>query len=165
MSTVAATQDRRAAAEAWVAAFRQGWRAPTGADAFADHFEPLLDPSVRLLQPQIPTLVGRRAFRERFARPLFDLIPDLRGEVERWAVADDLAYIELTLRGTLGGRPVSWRVCDRVSLRDGLAVERESYQDPTPVLLAVARRPRVWPILLRARAADIIRRTTRRTSR
>lgn len=157
--------DGRAAAEEWVAAFREGWRAPTGPEAFADHFEPLLDPGIRLVQPQMPTIVGRRAFRERFARSLFDLVPDLRGEVERWAVGDDVAYIELTLTGTLGGRPVTWRVCDRVSLRDGLAVERESYLDPTPVIRAVATRPRAWLPFLRARGADFIHRNNRRTAK
>jgi hypothetical protein len=96
-------------------------------------------------------LVGHHAFRERFARPLFALIPDLHGQVERSAVGDDCAYVELTLRGTLGGRPVAWRVCDRTTLHNGLVVERESYFDPTPLLRAILTRPRSWPALARAR--------------
>ena len=132
------------APRAWVVSFTESWRVPTGADAFADEIEPWLDPQVRLIQPPLPTLVGRMAFRERFARPLFGLIPDLHGEVERSAVGDDCAYIELTLRGTLGGRPISWRVCDRMTFRDGLVIERETYCDSLPLLRAVITRPRAW---------------------
>jgi SnoaL-like domain len=109
MNSVTPAAPDTEAAQAWVAALAEGWLAPTSADAFADHFQPWLDPQVRLIQPQLPTLVGHRAFRERFARPLFALIPDLHGQVERSAVGADCAYVELTLRGTLGGRPVAWR--------------------------------------------------------
>jgi ketosteroid isomerase-like protein len=161
-SAAVEAEDRRAAAEAWVEAFIEGWRSPRSADAFADHFDAVIDPEVRLIQPQIPTLVGRQAFRERFARPLFELIPDLRGEVERWATGEDLVYIELTLRGTLGGRPVSWRTCDRISLRDGVAVEREAYMDPLPLLRAVATRPRAWPGFARMQARELLHRIRRR---
>ena len=56
-------------AEAFVAGFAEGWRAPRDADSFADFFEPLLAPDVRLVQPQVPTTIGREAFREQFARP------------------------------------------------------------------------------------------------
>jgi ketosteroid isomerase-like protein len=139
------------AARAWVAAFAEGWQAPADADAFADHFQRWFDPDIRLVQPQLPILVGHHAFRECFARPLFALIPDLHGQVERSAVDADCAYVELTLRGTLGGRPVAWRVCDRATLHNGLVVERESYFDPTPLLRAILTRPRAWPALARAR--------------
>jgi ketosteroid isomerase-like protein len=151
MSSMTPAASGREAAQAWVLAFAEGWLAPTGADAFADHFQPWFHPDIRLIQPQLPTLVGRQAFRERFARPLFALIPDLDGQVERFAIGADCAYIELTLRGTLGRRPIAWRVCDRATLRDGRVVERESYFDPTPLLRAILTRPRAWPALARAR--------------
>ncbi len=96
------------------------------------------------------------AFEEEFVRPLFALIPDVHGEVERWAARDDTLYIEMTLHGTLGGRPLSWRVCDRVTLRDGVAVERESYFDSLPLLAAVVRTPRSWPRYLRVQARRVI---------
>jgi ketosteroid isomerase-like protein len=161
MSAVTPAAPGAAAARAWVAAFAEGWRAPASAEAFADHFEPWLAPHVRLLQPGLPALVGRPAFRERFARPLFALIPDLRGQVERAAVGADCAYVELTLRGTLGGRPVAWRACDRATLRDGAVVERESYFDPLPLLWALATRPRAWPAFARARLGALRRRASR----
>jgi ketosteroid isomerase-like protein len=143
------TSDHGSAAETWVEGFIAGWRAPRGPEAFAAHFSPMLAPDVRLIQPQLADVVGVRAFEEHFVRPLFGLIPDIRGEVERWVAQGDVAYIELTLRGTLAGRPVSWRVCDRVTLKDGVAIERESYFDPGPLLAAVARTPRAWPTFVR----------------
>ncbi len=165
MSSVTPAAPATEAAQAWVAAFAEGWQAPTSADAFADHFQPWFDPQIRLLQPQLPTLVGHRAFRERFARPLFVLIPDLHGQVERSAVGADCAYVELTLRGTLGGRPVAWRVCDRATLREGVVVERESYFDPLPLLRALLTRPRAWPALARARRRQGRHRAARRDER
>ena len=140
------------AAERWLEGFVEGWRAPRGADQFLAHFRPMLAPDVRLVQPQLPTAVGWRGFEQQVVRPLFAILPDIRAEVERWGANGDVLYIELTLRATLGGRPVSWRACDRVTLREGLAIERESYFDPGPLLGALARSPRAWPAFVRAQA-------------
>jgi hypothetical protein len=57
--------------------------------------------------------------------------------------------IELTLRGTLGRRPLEWTVADRIVLHDGLMAERHSYFDPTPLLPAMLRSPRAALRLLR----------------
>lgn len=138
--------------EQWVADFDEGWRARRGPDAFVAHFRRLLADDIRLIQPALPSIDGFAAFERSFVRPLFALIPDLYGEVERWGGREDRLYIELTLRGTLGRRALSWRACDRIALRDGLAVERESYYDPTPLLAALARTPRAWPRFARLRA-------------
>jgi ketosteroid isomerase-like protein len=154
---VAATDGGRTTDE-WVRAFIEGWRAPTDADSFADHFDDLMTDDVRLIQPQVPTAVGRRAFREQFARPVFELIGDLHATVHRWADAGDAVLIEFTLAGTLGGRPVSWDCVDRVTLRDGLATERRAYFDPGPLLAAVATRPRAWPRFARLQAEQLRRR-------
>ena len=140
-----ATAAQAGAAAAWVQAFADGWRAPAGADAFADHFEPWLHPEIRLVQPGVPVTVGHRAFRERFARPLFALVPDLHGTVEGWAASGDTVYVELSLAGTVGKRSVAMRSCDRITLSDGVATERVAYVDPLPLLAAIARAPRVWP--------------------
>jgi ketosteroid isomerase-like protein len=133
------------AARTWVEAFAEGWRAPADADAFADHFERWLAPEIRLIQPQMPVVVGHAGLRERFARPLFALIPDLHGTVEGWAATGDTVYVELRLEGSVGGRPVTMHTCDRVKLKDGVAVERVAYMDPTPLIAAIARTPRAWP--------------------
>jgi ketosteroid isomerase-like protein len=118
-----------------------------------------------MIQPQLPTLEGHRAFEEEFVKPLFALIPDLHGDVERWGSRGDTLYIELTLRGTLAGRPLSWRVCDRVTLSDGVAIERESYFDPSPLLAVLARTPRAWPAFLRLRTRRLLANATRRRKR
>jgi ketosteroid isomerase-like protein len=158
LSTAAATTSppAQSAADAWVAGFIEGWRAPAGPEAFAAHFREMLAPDVRLIQPQLPAVTGLRGFEEQFVRPLFALIPDVRGEVERWAARGETLYIELTLRGSLGGRPLTWRVCDRVTLRDGLAVERESYFNPGPLIAALIRTPRVWAPFLRLRLSGLV---------
>jgi SnoaL-like domain len=144
------------AAERWVSEFIEGWRAPKSADAFADHFERVCTPDVRMIQPQMPTLVGREAFRERFARPSFALIPDLHAVVHDWAASGEVILISFTLSGTLGGKPISWPCVDRVILRDGLASERRAYFDPTPLLRAVATRPRAWPAFARIQLARLL---------
>lgn len=142
----------QAAAERWVAEFIAGWREPGDPDSFADHFERVCTDDVRLIQPQLPTLVGKPAFRKGFVRPTFALIPDLHATVHDWAADGDVIYINFTLTGTLGGKPISWPCIDRIVLRDGLACERRAHFDPTPLLAAVITRPRAWPAFLRAQA-------------
>jgi hypothetical protein len=144
-------------AEAWVEMFTQGWANPVDTDTFCDHFDPWLDPEVRMIQPSVAPTVGKLAFREQFARPLFDLVPDLHGTVENWASSGDAVYIELRLDGTIGGRPFTLRTCDRIKLRDGIAVERLAYLDPAPLLKAVARSPRAWPKFLSTQLRNLRR--------
>jgi ketosteroid isomerase-like protein len=160
MSTVtengAATEQRDAAA-AWVRMFGEGWANPVDTDHFCDHFDPWFHPDLRMIQPSAPPTVGKLAFRERFARPLFDLVPDLHGTVENWAASGDVVYIELRLEGSIGARPFTMHTCDRIKLRDGKAVERVAYLDPAPLLRAVARSPRSWPKFLKTQIS--LRRT------
>jgi ketosteroid isomerase-like protein len=157
----AATEDGTSAAEAFVRVFAEGWDHPGGADSFVTRFLPVLDPEVRMAQPLMPVLVGVDAFRRGFAEPTFGLIPDLRGSVIDWAATGDVVLIELELEGTLGGRPVRWRTIDRVTLRNGLAVERVAYFDPTPLLRALLTRPRAWPGFARMPLGRLRRRAGR----
>ncbi len=136
-------------AAGWVREFIAGWREPADADSFADHFDRVCTDDVRMIQPQLPTLAGKQAFREGFVRPTFDLIPDLHAIVHDWSADGDVIYINFTLEGTLGGKSISWPCIDRVVLRDGLACERRAHFDPTPLLAAVATRPRAWPAFAR----------------
>ena len=138
---------------AFAETFTEGWRRPASADAFADFFEPHFTDDVRMIQPQLPVLVGKRAFREKFARPAFALIPDLHADVHESAAneAGDVLMISFTLAGTLGDKPISWPCVDRIVLRDGLVAERRAYFDPTPLLRAVLTRPRAWPKFTRIR--------------
>jgi ketosteroid isomerase-like protein len=115
----------------------------------------MLHPEVRMVQPQMPTLVGHEAFRRGFVEPLFAMIPDLHGTVAGWAADGDVIFIDLVLEGTVGGRPVRMETVDRITLRDGLAVERVAFMDPSPLLKAVATRPKAWPRFARAQARQI----------
>jgi hypothetical protein len=144
-------------AERWVAAFAEGWRAPESADAFADHFEPWFTEDVRMAQPQLPVLVGKRAFRERFARPLFALVPDMHATVRGWAASGDEVLIEFVLEGTVGRRRFRMPAVDRMTLRDGLVSERVAHFDPTPLVRAVALSPRAWALFLRLQIAQRLR--------
>jgi steroid delta-isomerase-like uncharacterized protein len=146
-----------AAAKAWVEMFAEGWANPIDADTFCDHFDPWLDDDIRLIQPSVRPTVGKRGFREEFARPLFDLVPDLHGTVENWAAAGDVLYIEVRLEGTVGGRPVRLTSCDRITLREGRAIERVASLDPTPLVKAMLRSPRSWPRFARTQLKTLRR--------
>lgn len=156
MSTAAELEaERNQAAEEWVRGFAAGWRDPAGPAAFVEHFTALLDPEIRLIQPQMPELVGLEAFRRGFAEPLFNLIPDIHGSVRGWATDGDTIWIELELEGTLGGRPVTLETVDRITLREGRAIERRAFLDPLPLLAAVLTRPRAWPRFARTQVRQI----------
>jgi ketosteroid isomerase-like protein len=147
----------RAEAEAWVEMFTEGWANPIDADTFCDHFDPWFQPNVRMIQPSMRPTVGREAFREEFARPLFDLVPDLHGTVENWAAAGDVVYIELRLEGTIGRRRFTMHTCDRIKLLDGKAAERVAYLDAAPLIKAVVRSPRSWPKFLKTQLRNLRR--------
>ncbi len=155
-----------ASAQRWLAGFAEGWRAPTDADSFSDHFEPLIADEMRLIQPLLPTTTGKLAFRERFARPLFDLLSEIEGSVESWAShqtggGEEILFVELTIRGRLGGRggrPVTLRTTDRITIRDGVATERRANLNPLELLGAVAVTPRAWPAFIRSQAVPALAR-------
>jgi SnoaL-like domain len=154
-------------AEQWVERFELGWETTNGPAAFAEHFRLLLSPDVRLLGPQLPPMSGFEAFEQSFVEPMFSLIPDIHAEVERWATSDNgssdaTIYLEVTLRGTIGRHPLSFRACDRLTLRDGIATERESYFDPLPLLLGVLRSPSAWPRFVRLQLGTLRLRLGRR---
>lgn len=135
--------------EAVVEAFDAKWRAGGPAAAFVERWKDLLDPEIRLVQPQVPMLVGYEAFARGFVEPFFTLMPDARGEVIGWATAGETAYVEIEITGTIGRRTVTLRSCDRLTVRGGRIVERVAYVDPGPLLAAVALTPRAWPTFIR----------------
>ncbi len=146
-----------AEAEAWVEMFAEGWANPVDTDTFCDHFDPWLQPEVRMIQPSMRPIVGKEDFREEFARPLFGLVPDLHGIVESSAASGDIVYIELRLEGTIGRRRFTMQTCDRITLRDGKASERFAYLDATPLIKAVALSPRSWPKFLKIQLRNLRR--------
>jgi ketosteroid isomerase-like protein len=122
----------------FVERFQHAWR-QCSADALLD----LLTDDVVLRQPSMPDIVGKPAAREAFTR-LFRAIPDLKATVHRWAAQDDVVFIEFTLSGEFGGRPLSWPAVDRFTVRDGLGAERVSYFDGGKLLFEFLKRPRGW---------------------
>lgn len=136
----------RAVAADFAARFAEYWRAPTPAG-----LDRVLAERVRLVAPMTPTTETLAESQRAFAG-LFELIPDLTGELHRWGATDDGVLIEFTLSGWLGGKPISWHAVDRFVLdEDGLATERVNYFDSMPVVVAAATRPRSWPGFLRSR--------------
>ena len=107
-----------------------------------------MHPDTVLIQPIASLARGPGALQELFG-PLFKSVPDLHGELKCWGETADGVFIELTLSGRLGSRPLEWTVVDRIILEDGLIRERRSHFDPAPLLKAVAVRPRSsLPLLL-----------------
>lgn len=139
-----------AGAAEMVAWFAQGWTDPAY-DEFCEYFLPRMHPQVRLAQPLAAPGVGHDKFRAQFAH-LFATIPDIHAHVLRWSSKGPDVFIELTLEGTIGARPVSWQACDRLTVQDGLVVERRSFFDPTPLVKAIVLRPWAWPGLAVATA-------------
>jgi hypothetical protein len=131
-------------AAAFVERFTDFWQAPA-----TERLGTLIAPDARLSAPMLPTTVGLEAGKRSFA-DLFELIPDMTAEVHRWGATSDGVLIEFTVRGTAGGSPISWESVDRFVLNDdGLATERFTYFDSTPLVLTVMRRPRAWPGFVR----------------
>jgi hypothetical protein len=126
--------------------FAEFWSSPS-----PDRLAMLLADDVRLVAPMTP-VTDTLADGERAFSAIFELIPDLTGEVHGWGATDSGVLIDFTLSGSAGGAPISWRAVDRIEIGDdGLATERVSYFDSLPLILAVARRPRLWPAFVRSR--------------
>ena len=126
--------------------FAEYWQAPT-----PERLATVLAERVRLVAPMTPVTETLADGQAAFAG-LFELIPDITGEVHRWGTTDDGVLIEFTLRGTAGGKPISWSAVDRFVIgEDGLATERVTYFDSAPIALTAVTRPRAWPAFLRSK--------------
>ena len=79
--------ERGGDAESFVNKFAAGWRSGS-LESFLDSFAPLVDPDVRLIQPPLPTQRGWDGFVRLFTS-LYELMPDLRGEVVGWEPTED----------------------------------------------------------------------------
>jgi ketosteroid isomerase-like protein len=120
---------KRGSYDDWVAAFGECWaHGGTNLDSFLE----ILAPDIVLKAPGLRPTSGHAAARRAFAR-VFSIWPDLTATVHRWAVRDNTLFIEMTFSATIGGRPVVWDNVDRFFFRDGTAVERVAYFDPTPI--------------------------------
>ena len=73
----------------------------------------------------------------------------------------EVVLIELAIRARVGGRPVTLHTVDKITLRDGVAVERIATLDPLELLGAIALSPRSWPRFARIRLAGLRERLDR----
>ncbi|MEU7144616.1 nuclear transport factor 2 family protein [Nocardia sp. NPDC046473] len=121
--------------------FRQGL-AQGNRDAFIEHFLPRITPDSRQRQPLARRGSGPAGFQRLFDG-VFAAVPDLHGVVHRWGATDDGVLIEFTLIGTLGGKPITVDVVDRIVLREGRFVSNDTYFDPIPLLPKLLTRPRL----------------------
>src|SRR4051794_24386663 len=108
--------------ESLVEAFATGWSRPKP-EPFIESFVPYLHPDVVMEQPGMPPLHGVDGFGHGF-RQLFAVVPDLTATVDFWAASGDTVLIISTASGTVGRRPISFAVCDRFDLAEGLIVRR-----------------------------------------
>jgi hypothetical protein len=117
------------AADGFAKRFAEYWSHPT-----VEGLRAILRDDVRLVAPLTPTTESLDEAGQTFAG-MFELIPDLTAQVHRWGPHPDGCFIEFTLSGTLNGEPVAWRAVDSFMLDDqGMAAERVSFFDPTPLL-------------------------------
>jgi ketosteroid isomerase-like protein len=136
-----AVEDRLDAAE-FVRRFEQAW-GRSSADAIVE----LLADDVVLKQPAMPDIVGKAAAHKAFTQ-VFDAFPGLTATVHRWAADGNVVFIEFTLSGEFGGRPLSWSAVDRFLLRDGLIADRVNYADGAKLFVEILKRPRGWRRLI-----------------
>src|SRR5688500_20329013 len=101
--------------------FQRSWTAP-GPGAWDD----LLTEDVLMVQPLVPTTRGRSAWDAQI-NDVLELVPDLTGTVQNWSGSGNTMFIELTLAGTLGGKPVSWGLVDVLPLTGDRVSKRVSY--------------------------------------
>jgi SnoaL-like domain len=135
--------------ERYVARWRQAWSHGAVEPCLNEHATTIRDERTLYLQPLFDAVTGEEGMRRMFER-IFALIPDLSAELDHWVVDEGIAFIEFTLTGTLGGKPIRWRAVDRMQLDGEKLAMRETYYDPLPVLIALLSRPRSWPRALRA---------------
>jgi limonene-1,2-epoxide hydrolase len=128
--------------------FAEGWRLPKPG-AFLDYFRPLMHPAVTFTQPLFPEVHGVEGFDRLFTQ-MFDLLPEFTVTVQRSATDDRTAVLESACTTRLGRKTLHFDVCDRFTIEDGLVIQRRSYFDPVPLLLATLRSPTAWPRVARS---------------
>ncbi|GAB3275488.1 hypothetical protein GCM10027589_00680 [Actinocorallia lasiicapitis] len=127
-------------AEEFVRFFSQGFAMGDG-EGFLEHFIPRLHPDHQgIKQPLASMAYGPAGFRRVF-KPLFEVVPDLHGEVHRWGATSDGVLIEFTLTGTLGRSTFTLDVVDRFVLDGGLIRGVHTYYDPLPLLPVLLAHP------------------------
>lgn len=120
----------------FIETFREAWRTPT--------LETLMAPlreDVRLIQPLSNPTSNKNQARKAFRQILFRF-PGLRGEISGGlGIANDV-LIDWTMIVPIGHRDIRIPMIDKVTLSDGMVLERTAYFDPTPLMGPITRSPR-----------------------
>ncbi|WP_194813914.1 nuclear transport factor 2 family protein [Nocardia sp. XZ_19_385] len=132
--------------QTFVKHFTDAWADPT-----PERLLTLVHADVELVQPLSRKVVGHVQVARWLSRT-FAIVPDLRGEVLSWAYRDDVLFIEVRLRATIGRRTVEWIAVDRITLDGDKVRRRVAHFDPTPLILPIVLSPRT---LLRAGSATL----------
>lgn len=124
-SSASGSDDAYAAAvyERIVLPYAENWKHPD-----PEKFKDFYAPDSRMINPGFERPLGRSELAGYY-NGLLTQIPDLRLQLERWAVAPGLLFTEWTVSGTIRGKRFALANTDRFSLRDLLAVEGVAYFD------------------------------------
>lgn len=139
----------RGGVEAWMKCLAYVWADPT---RDLGRLMGLLSPTAVLRGPTYPPEIQSRAASLADLQRTFRVLPDLNASVNAWSARDDVPFVELTFRATIGGRQVSWDSVERFRFQEGSAVERVAYFDPAPLRRAFRRNVRGFAQMLRLRA-------------
>jgi hypothetical protein len=135
----------------WVRAFTSLW---SGGRDRLDDFMALFGPQIKLSAPGFRSTVGREAGREAF-RKTFEIFPDMRASIGRWACDGDALFIEMAFSATIGGKETHWTGVDCFSIQDGMVVERVAFLNPLHLRKAMLRNPAGWAQLIRLRRSGL----------
>jgi len=87
------------------------------------------------------------------------VLPDLRWVLLSWASDGNVVFMEWECTATLGGRLLTWRGVDKMTLREGRIEEEIVYSDTLPLWQvldsSMNRGPLVDASLLEQKAADV----------
>ncbi len=123
----------------FVAFFAEGWSiGATDPERFFAQFGDRFTTDARLIQPLAPERRGPEGLRTLF-EPLFEAIPDLRGELVSWGPTDAGVIVELELHSAATG--LAWTTVDVIELRDGLVARRHAHFDPLAADRSAAAAP------------------------
>lgn len=137
--------------EQYVQTFTAIWAEPRNAESFTERFMEFVHPDIVMIQPWLfyPVAHGVTGFKRQFRR-YFRALPDLSGQVIRWAAMGDTVWIELELTCWHDRRPLTFRIIDRTIIRNAKAIERRVFADPLPLFIGMLARPWSWPRAIRA---------------
>jgi ketosteroid isomerase-like protein len=125
-----------------------GWRLGD-AQAFIEHFRPIVCPDVISRQPLAKPQSGIDAFEKQF-RDTFRLLPGVTATIKHWDAAEPHVYVEWDIHVPARRRAYRMNSLDRFTLRDGMIAERAIFFDGSALLGFILSHPSRWRAALAA---------------